>query len=188
MHRYLTEVASLLQSVSGRDLEAISARLWQAYCDGAQIFTCGNGGSAAAASHFLADLAKGVDLPAGCRRFRAISLVDNVPALTAYANDLGYENVFVEPLRNLVRPGDVLLAISGSGNSENVLRAMQAARDSGATSIGLTGRDGGKLKALADICLVVPAESMQQIEDAHLVILHALYLDLKAKAEAAPAA
>jgi D-sedoheptulose 7-phosphate isomerase len=186
MDRYLAQVARLLQALPTADLSAIADRLWQAYRDDAHVFTCGNGGSAAAASHFVTDLVKGMDLPAGARRFRAISLVDNMPALTAYANDLGYETVFSEPLRGLVRPGDVLLAISGSGNSPNVLQAMQVAREAGATSIGLAGGDGGRLRDLADICLVVPATSMQQIEDAHLVVLHALYLNLKARAEAAP--
>lgn len=185
MNAYLREVARLLDAIRGDDLEAIADRLWQAYREGAQVFTCGNGGSAAAASHIVVDLAKGMDLPPEAPRFRAVSLVDNVPALTAYANDLGYENVFSEPLQNLGRPGDVLIAVSGSGCSENVLRAMQAARRLGVATIGLTGRDGGKMKPLADLCLVVPAQSMQQIEDVHLVVLHALYLELKGRAEAA---
>jgi D-sedoheptulose 7-phosphate isomerase len=184
-NEHLNQVARLLQSVPEAALQAITDRLWRAYQDAAQIFTCGNGGSAAAASHIVIDLAKGIDLPPSARRFRAISLVDSVPALTAYGNDLGYENIFCEPLRNLVRPKDVLLSISGSGRSQNVLRAMQTAREAGAANIALAGRDGGDMKSLADICLVVPAESMQQIEDAHLAVLHALYLELKARAEAA---
>jgi D-sedoheptulose 7-phosphate isomerase len=158
-------------------------RLWRAYQDDAQIFACGNGGSAVAASHFVTDLAKGVDLPAGGRRYRAISLVDNLSQLTAYANDMGYEHVFCEPLRNLVRPGDVLIAVSGSGRSRNVLRAMEAAREAGASVIALTGRDGGEMPRRSDLCLLAPAESMQQIEDAHLAVLHCLYLDLKERAE-----
>lgn len=185
MADYLEEVAELLCRVPRGPLGAIADRIWQAYLAEAQIFACGNGGSSATASHFIEDLSKGVDLPRGQRRFRAISLVDSVPTLTAYANDMGYEHVFCEPLRNLVRAGDVLLAISGSGRSANVLLAMEAAREAGATVVVLTGREGGEMKARADLCLVVPAESMQQIEDAHLVIAHALYVDLKARAEAA---
>jgi D-sedoheptulose 7-phosphate isomerase len=107
--------------------------------------------------------------------------------LSAYANDVGYENVFCEPLCNLVRPGDVLIAVSGSGRSANVLRAMERARERGASVIALTGRDGGGMPALADICLIAPSQSMQQIEDAHLAVLHALYLELKARGEAEPA-
>ena len=187
MSSYLSEVARLLEAVPGAELEVIADRLWRAYREGARIFACGNGGSAAAASHFVTDLAKGMDLPAGAQRFRAISLVDNVPALTAYANDMGYESVFSEPIKNLAQAGDVLLAVSGSGRSANVLKVMKVAREVGLTAIGLTGRDGGRMRELADICLVVPAQSMQQIEDAHLVILHAVYLDLKARAEVSPA-
>ena len=183
MSDYIEEVAGLLQQMPRGPLKAIADCLWQAYCADAQIFACGNGGSSATASHFIEDLSKGVDLPPGRPRFRAISLVDSVPILTAYANDVGYEEVFSEPLRNLVRPGDVLLVISGSGRSENVLRAMDVARQAGAAVVGLAGRDGGEMLSRADICLVVPAESMQQIEDAHLVIAHAVYLDLKARAE-----
>jgi len=185
MSDYLDRVAALLQQVPRGSLTAIADHLWRAYCRDAQIFACGNGGSSATASHFTEDLSKGVDLPPGARRFRAISLVDSVPTITAYANDMGYDCVFCEPLRNLVRPGDVLIALSGSGRSRNVIRAMEAAKEAGATVVGLTGRDGGDMNGLADLCLVVPAESMQQIEDAHLVITHAIYLDLKERAELA---
>ena len=183
MTDYLDQVAEVLRALPREKMSEIAARLWCAYEKDAQIFACGNGGSAVAASHFVTDLAKGVDLPAGARRYRAISLVDNLAQLTAYANDMGYEHVFCEPLRNLVRAGDVLLAISGSGRSSNVLRAMETAREAGAAVIALTGRDGGEMKGRSDICLIVPVESMQQIEDAHLAVLHALYLDLKGRAE-----
>ena len=182
MADYLDEVARLIQAVPREAVRAAGDRLWRAYCEGAQIFACGNGGSSATASHFVEDLAKGVHPSGERRRVRAISLVDSVAALTAYANDVGYEHIFAEPLRNLVQPGDVLVAISGSGSSENVIRAMAVARESGAAVVGLTGGDGGRMKALADICVVVPGESMQQIEDVHLAISHALYLDLSARA------
>lgn len=185
MDDYLGQVASLLREVPRERVGEAVDRLWQAYCDDAQIFACGNGGSSATASHFVEDLSKGVEVGPGGRRFRAISLVDSVPMLTAYANDAGYEHVFAEPLRNLVRAGDVLLAMSGSGRSENVLRAMEVAQEAGASAVALTGGDGGKMEQLADVCVVVPAESMQQIEDVHLVIAHAIYLELKGRAEAA---
>jgi len=184
MHDYLTQVGKLIQELPREAMRAIADRLWQAYCEEAQIFACGNGGSSATASHFAEDLSKGVDLPRERQRFRVISLADSVPVLTAYANDLGYEHVFSEPLRNLVRAGDVLVAISASGSSPNVLRASQVAREAGASVVALTGRDGGELKHLADLCVVVPAPSMQQIEDVHLAAAHAIYLDLKARAEA----
>ena len=185
MDDYLEQAAELIRAMPRQEVRAVADRLWQAYCEDAQIFTCGNGGSSATASHFAEDLGKGIAVPPGRPRFRVISLVDSVPTLTAYANDLGYEHVFSEPLRNLVRAGDVLVAISGSGMSQNVLRAIQVAREAGATVVGLTGRDGGRMKASAELCIVVPSESMQQIEDAHLVAVHAIYLDLKARAESA---
>ena len=187
MADYLAQLAGVLQQVPRASLTAIADRLWQAYCADAQIFACGNGGSSATASHFIEDLSKGVDLPAGARRYRALSLVDSVPIITAYANDMSYDAIFCEPLRNLVRPGDVLIAISGSGRSKNVLLAMQAAKDAGAGVIALAGRDGGDMPGLSDLCLIVSVESMQQIEDAHLAITHAVYLDLKERAEAAVA-
>lgn len=186
MDDYLEQVAALIRKVPRREVEDAVERLWQAHSADAQIFACGNGGSSATASHFAEDLAKGIEAPAG-RRFRVISLVDSVPMLTAYANDLGYEHVFAEQLKNLARAGDVLLAISGSGRSPNVLRAMEAARQAGCGVVGLTGRDGGEMPPLADICVVVPAESMQQIEDAHLAIAHAIYLELKGRLEGATA-
>jgi D-sedoheptulose 7-phosphate isomerase len=187
MADYLKDVAQVLRAVPRQTLRAIGDRLWQAYQEDRQVFTCGNGGSASAASHFVTDLAKGIDFPPDARRFRAFSLCDNLSMLSAYANDMGYENVFCEPLCNLVEPGDVLIAVSGSGRSVNVLRAMERAKERGASVIALTGRDGGGMPALADICLIAPSDGMQQIEDAHLVVLHALYLDMKARGEAAPA-
>jgi D-sedoheptulose 7-phosphate isomerase len=185
MGDYLGEVASVIRSVDRDCLQAAAGRLWQAYQEDAQIFACGNGGSSATASHFAEDLAKGVDLPPGERRFRTISLVDSVPTLTAYANDLGYQHVFSEPLRNLVRTGDVLVAISASGTSENIVQALRVARESGAAVIGLTGRDGGEVGPLVDVCVRVPSDDMQVIEDAHLAIAHALYRDLRDRAEGA---
>ena len=129
MNDYLGQVAALIGKTPRQAIQDAIDRLWRAYRDDAQIFACGNGGSSATASHFIEDLAKGVDLPPGTPRFRAISLVDSVPVLTAYANDVGYEHVFSEPLKNLVRAGDVLVAVSGSGRSANVLRAMSTARE-----------------------------------------------------------
>jgi len=182
---YLDQVAGLIRAVPRDALRAVVDRLWRAYCEDAQIFTCGNGGSGATASHLAVDLSKGIGAQPGRRRFRVISLVDSMPTLTAYANDWGYEHVFSEPLRNLVHPGDVLLAVSASGRSENVLEAARVAREAGASVMGLTGRDGGDLIGLSDHCVAVPSESMQQIEDAHLVIAHAIYLELAARAEQA---
>jgi D-sedoheptulose 7-phosphate isomerase len=154
--------------------------LQRARREGKRVFLMGNGGSAATASHFVNDLLKGTTQP-GQPRFKVMCLADNVSTLTAYANDTSYEMIFAEPLAALAEPGDVVIAISGSGNSPNVLRAMDTAQDLGLTRIGLTGCAGGKLKAKCDVCVVVPSDSMQIIEDAHLAILHAIFRALCAQ-------
>ena len=146
-----------------------------AYKRDASIFTFGNGGSAALASHFACDLGKGTLIHHnGQKRFRVISLTDNIPLLTAWANDHGYEHVFAQQLQNLVASGDLVFAISGSGNSSNVLRALELAKDRGARTIGLTGFEGGKMKGLCDVCVILPSDNMQIIEDFHLSVTHAI--------------
>jgi D-sedoheptulose 7-phosphate isomerase len=151
------------------------AEILSAYERGASIFTFGNGGSAALASHFACDLGKGI-LPShnGQKRFRVISLADNVPLMTAWANDHGYEHVFAKQLENLIVSGDLVFAISGSGNSSNVLRALEVARAHRARTIGLTGFEGGKMKSLCDVCVILPSDNMQIIEDFHLSVTHAI--------------
>jgi D-sedoheptulose 7-phosphate isomerase len=170
---YLARVRELLDGlpdVADRFVEA----LWQAFEADATVFLAGNGGSAAAASHFGQDLAKGTlaDLRA-TRRFRVIPLTDNVGYITALANDEGYESIFEQQLRNLGRPGDVLVAISGSGNSPNVLRAVEYAHAIGMKTIGVTGYDGGKLRTLAQESVHIPIEDMGMCEAVHGVVFHA---------------
>lgn len=140
---------------------------------GRTVFFFGNGGSASTASHFVVDLSK-VAARGSAPRLRCVGLSDNVPSLTAWANDHDYAKVFAEQLKILARPGDVAVAISGSGNSPNVLEAVRAAKGIGVTTIGLTGIGGGKLKELADVAVVVPSDSMQHTEDVHVVLLHLL--------------
>jgi D-sedoheptulose 7-phosphate isomerase len=157
-------------------IERVVGELVRAYREGRRIYLFGNGGSAALASHFACDLGKGTvqDCTDG-RRFRAVALTDNIPLITAWANDSSYEDVFAEQLRNLLTPGDIAFAISGSGNSPNVLRALAVAKASGGTTIGMTGYSGGKMKPLCDYCIVVPSDNMQVIEDFHLSVSHALF-------------
>jgi D-sedoheptulose 7-phosphate isomerase len=141
------------------------------------IFFFGNGGSASTASHFVTDIAKvagGTEGRGKGRRFRCLSLNDNIPGMTAWANDVGYAEIFSGPLRALAEKGDVAVAISGSGNSPNVLEAVKTARTMGLTTVGLTGMGGGKLKDLVDVAMVVPSNSMQHTEDTHLIVLHLL--------------
>jgi D-sedoheptulose 7-phosphate isomerase len=147
------------------------------------IFFFGNGGSASTASHFVVDIAKGTrrSLTPGplTQRFRCVALNDNVPSVMAWANDADYSRIFSEQLRGLAVRGDVAVAISGSGNSPNVLEAVRVAREMGVTTIGLTGIGGGKLKELADVPVVVPSQSMQHTEDVHLFLLHFLMAFLR---------
>ena len=174
---YFQKVAAVLPTIPSEPVEQIIATLRQARANGQRIFVFGNGGSSANASHIVNDMLKSTIQP-GRPRMKLICLSDNVPTLTAYANDVSYDIVYAEPLASLAEPGDVAIALSGSGNSPNVLRAMDVAQEMGLTRVGLTGRDGGKLKDQCDICVIVPNDSMQVIEDAHLVILHAVFLAL----------
>jgi len=136
-----------------------------------QIFLCGNGGSAATASHFATDLGKGASLGRE-KRFRVLSLTDNVPWITALANDTDYSRIFVEQLQNYARPGDLLLAFSGSGNSPNVIAAVEWANQNELVTVGITGRPGGKLGQLAQHPIFAESSHMGFIEDAHFVIQH----------------
>jgi D-sedoheptulose 7-phosphate isomerase len=168
---YLAELDATLRALPHEQVVDLIDAIRDARDRDAQIFVVGNGGSAATASHFAVDLGKGASLGAE-RRFRVLSLTDNVPWITALGNDLSYADVFVEQLRNYARPGDLLLAFSGSGNSENVLRAVRYANSIGCRTIGLAGYAGGQLREEAQECLVVSADHMGRIEDGHFVIQH----------------
>jgi D-sedoheptulose 7-phosphate isomerase len=175
---YLTEVAATLTATPREPLHLIAQALWETYTRDGTIIICGNGGSAASASHFACDLGKWT-ICEGCRRVRAIALTDNVPLMSAWSNDTAYDRVFAEQLITHYRPGDTLVAISGSGNSPNVLRAVDWANRQNATTIGLSGFDGGELARLARIALVVPNHSMPQVEDVHMALCHALAVNLR---------
>jgi len=177
IQEYLDQMCRTLQNLPQDKIARMIDVLKRARAEGRRIFLFGNGGSAATASHIAVDLIKGTARP-GQPRLKVITLNDGIPTLTAYANDFGYETVFAGPLEALAEPGDVAIGISASGNSANVLRAMDVARERGLVTVGLTGFQGGRLKEKVDLCIIVPSESMQQIEDAHLVILHAIFLAL----------
>lgn len=158
-------------------VEKIAAILLRARAEDRTVFFFGNGGSASTASHFVTDIAKvagGTEAKGPGKRFRCLCLNDNVPGVTAWANDVNYASVFAGQLKALAVNGDVAVAISGSGNSPNVLEAVKVARAMGLTTVGLTGMGGGKLKDLVDVALIVPSNSMQHTEDTHLVTLHVL--------------
>jgi D-sedoheptulose 7-phosphate isomerase len=173
--QYFEELQRVMVSLPKDDIDRIADTLVRAYDSGGTVYLCGNGGSASLASHFACDLGKGTAYCNGGKRFRAIALTDNLPTLTAWANDSSYEDVFSEQLKNFVQAGDVALAISGSGNSKNVLNALQVAQEAGATTIGISGFQGGEMKSLCDICVIVPSNNMQIIEDLHVAMAHSIF-------------
>ena len=170
---YLNELKGLLDIFPHDRFEQIVQILISAYSNENQVFIMGNGGSGSTASHFACDINKGCCYNLD-KKFKVICLNDNVPTMLAYANDLSYEKVFVEQLKNFLQPGDVVIGISGSGNSANVLTAVAYAKQKGAKTIGLTGFDGGKLAQIADIPLIASINDMQKVEDVHMIVVHML--------------
>jgi len=170
---YVSEVIRALGDLPVDRIGEVVMVLEEARKRGGRVYVFGNGGSASTASHLACDLSKGAICP-GKPRIRAIALADNLPLLTAWANDTEYASVFAEQVDNLVEAGDVVIGISGSGNSSNVLEAMRIARSKGAVTVGFCGYDGGLLKGLVDVAVIVPSDNMEQIEDAHLLIAHAI--------------
>ncbi|HEY1336324.1 MAG TPA: SIS domain-containing protein [Bryobacteraceae bacterium] len=168
---YKTEVERALATVDIDKVNRAIDAFVRARDEDRQIFVCGNGGSASTASHFVCDMVKGASYKRGSR-FRILALTDSLPTITAYSNDVDYEAIFVEQLKNFARPGDLFMAISGSGNSPNVIRAMEYARDAGCRTIALTGRDGGRLAPLAELNIQVSHPHMGHIEDSHMIVLH----------------
>ena len=173
IEQYFEKVRSSIALIESTQVEAAATLLLEAYDSGRSIFIFGNGGSAANASHFCGDMLKGASF--GRKKgFRFFCLADNTTAVMAIANDLSYEDIFVAQLQYLIRPGDLVMGISGSGNSPNVLKALQYAKENGGRTIGLCGFDGGKLKAIVDTCIHVPVKDMEVTEDAHMAVLHCL--------------
>ena len=169
--QYLNGLNGLLDGFDTEAFDRIVNSILDAYSDEQAIFIMGNGGSASTASHFACDINKGCCLDLD-KKFKVICLNDNIPTLLAYANDLDYASVFVEPLKNFFRSGDLVIGISGSGDSENVLRAIRYASENGGKTVGLTGYSGGKLGRLVDIAYVAASDDMQKIEDVHMIIVH----------------
>ncbi len=175
---YLEGVQTLLAAVPEAEVENVIDLLWDNYQNGRRVVFCGNGGSAATASHLPADFQKNMFLDGG-RPWECLSVVDSVPLLTAWGNDTNYHNVFAGQVRTWLRPNDLLVAISGSGNSPNILAAVEAAHECGAVSIGICGYGGGELAETAHHRIVVHSRNMQMVEDVHMVLGHALYSALR---------
>jgi D-sedoheptulose 7-phosphate isomerase len=170
---YFGELEQMMRAISLPDLKKVLDMLEEGYHNGHRIFVMGNGGSAATASHFALDLSKNTIMP-GAPRVKAISLTDHVPLITAWSNDTHYEHIFAEQLANMIEPGDVVIGISASGNSANVINAMKMARQSRAATIGLLGAKGGKLKDMVDACVLAPGQNIEQEEDAHMILTHVI--------------
>jgi D-sedoheptulose 7-phosphate isomerase len=177
---YFLGVQAVLKRLPFSLIDRVTEVLWRAYLESRTVFVFGNGGSAALASHCACDLGKGT-VHNGNRRLRVIALTDNVPLMTAWANDASYDDIFAEQLMPFIHKGDIALAISGSGNSPNVLKALQVAHEAEAFAIGLTGFQGGKMCALCDLCVIVPSDNMQIIEDVHVSVSHSIFTSLRSR-------
>jgi D-sedoheptulose 7-phosphate isomerase len=180
--KYVFEVQTTLQTLPvGHIVEAADA-IDSARTSGRRVFIFGNGGSAATAAHMACDLCKGAMVP-GKPRIKAISLCDNAALLSAWANDTAYENIFAEQMENLIEEGDVAIGISASGNSLNVLKAIELAKARGATTIGFCGFDGGSIARLVDIPVVIRNCCIEQVEDLHSLLGHVITTYLKSHFE-----
>jgi len=189
IENFFAGLSHVIQNISREDIDKVVEILYGAWLNQNTVFLAGNGGSAGTASHFAADLNK-CTIVEGMPRMRVFSLVDNVPLVSALTNDDGWDNIYVEQLRNFFRSGDVLICISvhgGSGRdkagewSQNLLKAIQYAKDNGGRSIGLAGFDGGAMKELADACIVVPYDTTPHVESFHVVLHHLITFCLAEK-------
>jgi D-sedoheptulose 7-phosphate isomerase len=176
---YFSELERMLQAISLSHLEQVLLLLEQAYQSGHRIFIMGNGGSAATASHFALDLSKNT-IKQGAPRLKAISLTDHVPLITAWSNDTAYEHIFAEQLVNMIEPGDVVIGISASGNSPNVINALRLAKQMQAATIGLLGAKGGKIRHIVDAYVLAPGQNIEQEEDAHMILAHVITRHMRA--------
>lgn len=174
IRKYLDLVAQALAELPEDKIQDMIDTLKAAHADGRQVFLMGNGGSAATATHIAEDLQKGVKETSG-KRFKVLSLTDSAPLICAWANDSGYDCIFSEQIDSLLEPGDVVIGISGSGNSPNVIKAIERANEMGAITIGWSGFAGGKLAQVAQKSIVVASDNMQRIEDVHMVLGHLIF-------------
>lgn len=170
---YFTRLKLTLDKVSREDLNSVMNVLVEAKNNGKQIFIMGNGGSAATASHYVCDFNKGISLGEN-KKFKFICLNDNIPTMMAFANDLSYADIFLYPLQTYFNEGDVVIGISGSGNSENVVKALSWAKENGAETIGFTGFSGGKVREICKYNVHVAIDDMQITEDIHMIFDHCM--------------
>ena len=169
--RYIEHLKESLNTFPHDQFEKLIDAMLQAYERGRRIFVMGNGGSASTASHWVCDINKGCS-NGSATKFKMLSLNDSISTMLAYANDISYEHIFVEQLKNFFDPGDVVIGISGSGNSPNVLKAIDYANKNGGITVGICGFSGGKLYEMAHIKILAEVHDMQKVEDIHLIIAH----------------
>ena len=189
IEQYFKEIKEICDSIPREDIDKAIELLFDAWKNDNQVFFCGNGGSAGTATHFMCDLFK-VTIVEGKKRFRAFCLNDNIPLMTALINDEGWDNLFIEQLKNLSKPGDVIICLSvhgGAGKdkagawSQNLLKAMDYVKKNGGKAIGFAGFDGGAMKEIADVCVVVPFDATPHVEAFHVVLQHLIAFRLKEK-------
>jgi len=180
IRQYLEETHALLDSLDVGQLNSLISKLEETRKAGHFIYIMGNGGSASTASHFVNDFNKGVS-EGLLKRYRFLCLNDNTSTVMAVANDIGYDEIFRFQLENYLEKGDLVIGISGSGNSLNVIKAFEFAQNKGAFTVGIVGFSGGKLIELSNLCVHVKSESMQHVEDAHMLIAHLMMSILKAQ-------
>ena len=178
--QYIELVKSTLDALDAKALESLVDAFHSTYEKGVNIYTMGNGGSGASASHAAGDFLKGASYGLD-KRFRMICLNDNLPSMMAIANDIGWESIFVEPLKNFLSSNDLVIGISGSGNSKNVVNAIEYANEQGATTVAMSGFKGGKISQIATIDVHAPVMDMEVTEDVHMVIFNIVKKQMMAR-------
>lgn len=177
---YLELVKATLNQLDINQINALAEAFYRTYENGGIIYTMGNGGSGASASHAAGDFLKGASYGLE-KRFKIICLNDNLPSMMAIANDIGWDDIFVEPLKNFLSPKDLVIGISGSGNSKNVVKALAYANEIGATTVAMTGFKGGKIKEIASLSVHAPVMDMEVTEDVHMVIFNIVKKEMMAR-------
>ncbi|HEY1525684.1 MAG TPA: SIS domain-containing protein [Candidatus Angelobacter sp.] len=175
IERYFQELTNLIPRLPYGSIARVVEIFLHAFGEQRTVYVFGNGGSASSASHMMCDINKGAVGLDATRRPKVMALTDNVSLISAWANDYGYERIFSEQLKTFIKPRDVAFAISTSGDSANVLLALETAREYGAMTVGLAGGEGGRMKALCDVCAIIPSDNVQIVEDLHHAAMHSIF-------------
>jgi D-sedoheptulose 7-phosphate isomerase len=176
---YFRDLAELFNHLPYNSISTIVSVFLDAFAEQRTVYVFGNGGSAASASHLMCDINKGASVPDEAKRPKVMALTDNASLITAWANDFGYERIFSEQLKTFIKPRDVAFAISTSGDSSNVLLALETAKEYGAVTVGLGGCQGGQMKSLCDVCAIVPSDNVQLVEDLHHAMIHSIFVAVR---------